>query len=173
MGWLYTPGQSRKRLIERLIRPYENDLHRQETIAHCTVGNVLWSVRKITNKKENTEQSYIGCDLLQNGGTDGWGYKDLSESAGPCYYSCPLSYLSMCEERNPEWRECVKRWHANKAAARAKTKQAKIGQVWALKGCSIPNVRIVGKRKRTFLGSYEGHTYRLPTRVWTHRRRTI
>jgi hypothetical protein len=46
---------------------------------------------------------------------EGWGYKDLDESMGPYYFSCPLKYLDMVPiDRyggNAEWRAGVVAYH--------------------------------------------------------------
>lgn len=78
----------------------------------CYVGNVLWV------QFDGPPKPAIGCFLLvrsaQNGASD-WGYKPMDESMGPCFYSCPKSYLEAIpdpkEGFSTEWREKVLRYH--------------------------------------------------------------
>jgi hypothetical protein len=53
---------------------------------------------------------------MKSGRGDGWGFKDLDESAGPCEVGCPLSYLA-APHAEPvgfaaHWRERVRAYHA-------------------------------------------------------------
>jgi hypothetical protein len=58
------------------------------------------------------DENFICCTLLGSEPGFGWGCKHITESMGPAYYSCPLSYLDMAPVRSPEWREQVRRYHA-------------------------------------------------------------
>ncbi len=94
---------------------------------------------------------YIGCDLLLPGRKgEGWGYKDLCESMGPCYYTCPLSHLDMVPVANAEWRTQVHAWHA------ARKRKVDIGDVLVFEGLAIPEVKIVSKQDRRLVGEYGG-----------------
>ena len=113
MGWLYPQGASRRDIIEDLISTDDNDQRRLETIAHCTRGNVLWSVVEITRKQDGgRKERFISCCLLGCERGSGWGYKCMDESMGPFYYSCPLSYLDLAPTvANHKWRQAVKAYH--------------------------------------------------------------
>jgi hypothetical protein len=103
---------------------------------------------------------YIGCDLLAPARKgEGWGYKDLCESMGPCYYTCPLSYLDMVPVANAAWRDQVRAWHA------ARKRKVDIGDVLIFEGLAIPEVKIVEKRGRRLVGEYGGCRYRIPPRI--------
>jgi hypothetical protein len=125
MGW-YFGANSCKEQIAELIK----DSDRHKTLAHCLRGTTLWTVGEI---QEEPKQRYIGCYLLRNGDQrDGWGYKPLTESMGPCEVSCPLAYLEMVPEPTGEfasaWRKRVRAYHANRAAKLARARQLKIGE---------------------------------------------
>lgn len=115
MGWLTTEGQTRADLIHRRIVTWEGEGHKSVCLAHAVRGNVLWTVREIT-KPDGTTVRYIGCDLMRPEKGYGWGYKDMEASSGPCYYTCPLSYLDMapCSTGPYEagWRDKVREYHA-------------------------------------------------------------
>jgi len=122
MGWLFY-ADSRRQLIADRIKTKETESAKWETLRHCTVGNVLWSVRRITLKQTGEVNTIICCDLLQKGIGGRWGYKDMEESMGPCYYSCPLAYLGLADtDRNEEWRKGVRAYHERQAERRKRTR---------------------------------------------------
>ena len=160
MGWLTTQGQTRHELIERRIASWENDGHKGITLKHTAVGNVLWTVRQVT-KPTGEVDTFIGCDLMRSERGYGWGYKDMDEGMGPCYYTCPLSFLKLAPVLNEGWREKVRQYHGERARKRALVKRLKVGNtVTFIQGTNIPGVTISGlKRLR---GWYRGTLYRVP-----------
>jgi len=104
---------------------------------------VLWSLVTVPLRDGGT-RTVIECDLLQR--QDGyWGYKAMSESAGPFYYSCPLSFLDRAPEVNPEWRAKVRAFHATKATGR----KLAPGQVYRLTpGCKLQGESVAGLKVR-------------------------
>ena len=134
MGWLFTPGSTRRGLIAERIDGWErtNDdstVITSKCLAHCYRGGsfagVLWSVweRSFDRNGEQAEptQRWIMCDLLRYE-RDGWGFKDIEESMGPFYYSCPQKYLGMVPldefGGNAEWREQVVSYHQHQREKR-------------------------------------------------------
>ena len=127
MGWLFATGSTRKELIAERTQGWErtNDdgtAIKSTCLAHCYRGGsfsgVLWSVweRTFVCNGEQVEptQRWIMCDLLRYE-RDSWGYKDIEDSMGPCYYSCPQKYLGMVPldefGGNAEWRALVTSYH--------------------------------------------------------------
>jgi hypothetical protein len=167
MGWTFSLFSNRADLIQQRSQSVtQSDGTRWECLRHAAVGNVLWTVWEVTPaapvppRAYKPPYRYIGCDLLASGGKQsGWGYKDMCESMGPCYYTCPLSYLDMAPVANAEWRDSVRAWHA------ARNRQVAIGDVLTLEGMSIPEVKIVEKRGRRLTGEYQGRWYRVTARV--------
>lgn len=167
MGWTFTFFSRRSELIdERTQSCTQSDGTRRECLRRATVGNVLWTVwdvipgPPVPPRAYKAPYRYIGCDLLASGGKRfGWGYKDLCESMGPVYFTCPLAYLDLAPVANAEWRESVRAWHA------ARNRQVDIGDVLILEGFAIPQVKIVEKRGRRLTGEYQGRFYRVPPRV--------
>ena len=131
MGWLFTRGSTRKDLIEERSKDWERTsgemLVKTICLAHCYRGGnfsgVLWAVweRTFIGGEQPTER-WITCDLLRYQRDYGWGYKDMDESMFPYYFSCPLGYLDMVPidqyGGNTEWRDCVRRYHAQQAEKR-------------------------------------------------------
>lgn len=127
MGWLFKSGSTRRDLIEERTKSWERQsgdlLVKSTCLAHCYRGNVfsgvLWSVWERTFTKDDDEvqqaERWIQCDLLQYQRDYGWGYKDLEESMGPYYFSCPQKYLDMVPidtyGGNSEWRAEVMQHH--------------------------------------------------------------
>ncbi len=123
MGWTYG-WFSKKEIIADRIETREYDGRRRDCIKHCYRGNahsgVLWTVWVITEVDTmEVLDSYIGCDKLKcyrvPRGSHEWGYKDMCESMGPYYYSCPLSYLEMVPVASEEWRQKVREYHAKRS----------------------------------------------------------
>ena len=128
MGWYFDPNwETRKQLVEDLTKTEANDNRTRTCLAHCLRGQVLWSVVEYTFTDGTPPRRYIGCDLLQNGGSSGWGYKPMDEAAGPCYYSCPMQYLNRVPEiANQAWRDEVIR------KAKLKRLQVEVGDLVGL-----------------------------------------
>lgn len=162
MGWLYSEGQTRRQLIAHLTKDWTSGETGKtfRCLKHTARGNVLWTVWEIT-KPDGTTDRFIGCALMQTLKGYGWGYKAMEESMGPCYYSCPLSYLDMVpcpdHEYAVEWREKVRHYHAKQR------RKFEVGQVVKLVGSTIPQVTITSARP--LLGTYAGKTYRIPRKM--------
>ena len=124
MGWYSMHGYSRRDVIAMLTKSEDfltGDIYkRRTTLRHCLRGNVLWSLieyLKIDCGSGKVERlNVIGCDLLQSF-AEGWGHKPMDESFGPCYYSCPLSYLELAPAQDENWREQVRIHHARRKGA--------------------------------------------------------
>jgi len=113
MGWLFSCdiGHDKKALVAKLRKPERFGQH--TLLKSCVIGNHHWYLLKTSSG-----QITIGLDLLAGGGkTMGWGYKDQDESCGPCALDCPITYLDLATEplgHAAEWRERVRKYHANK-----------------------------------------------------------
>jgi hypothetical protein len=135
MGWLFKSGCSRRDLIaertEDWGRTAQDGLVVKTTcLAHCYRGGVfsgvLWTVWGRSFTKDSVEvqltERWIGCDLLRSQTGFGWGYKDMDESMGPYFFSCPLKYLHLAPIEkfggNAEWRAIVHRYHQCQAEKR-------------------------------------------------------
>lgn len=124
MGWYFTNGGTRAELIRELIQGFthEETGARREYVAHCTIGNVLWTVWEDIHPG-SPPRRWIGCDLLEKN-RDGWGHKPMCESVHPYYYSCPLKYLEMAPVASEAWREGVRQYWDNRRAQAAHRRRA-------------------------------------------------
>ena len=107
MGWDFTHGATKESLVAELLQPWENDKIKVRTLKHSIRGNCLWRIAEVT--KEGKTTLVITLDLLKKS-REGWGYKGMDESCGPCYYNCPLGFLKEVPCPNQyaaEWREKV------------------------------------------------------------------
>ena len=120
MGWLFTK-KSKQQLVATLVQSSSNENVSNEVLEYHLVGSVLWSLVRLTVKKEGLAQIkageslvFIRCDLLdqQDGG---WGYKAMEESMHPYYYSCPPGFLDRAPEQSAEWRAGVRKFRAGEA----------------------------------------------------------
>ena len=88
-----------------------------KVLASHAIGNQLWRVVEVRTEGEADARRYIALDLLRSQGNYGWGYKDLTESMGPYYYTCPVAYFDMVLDPGgcaTEWRQKVRERVATK-----------------------------------------------------------
>jgi hypothetical protein len=153
MGWTFIQGATRADLIGTFTSPETSEHRRWSALAHCLKGNVLWIVDERVDKDGSTKARTIRCYLLAPRGANGWGYKDMVEQDGPIYHSCPLSYLKLAPETNPDWRASVRAWHAKAY------RKVSVGERWSLASNQVPEVRITSLRP--LRGVHNGTLYRL------------
>ena len=116
MGWLFNPSwQNKADVIAHVTEEY----HTFKTLRSCVRGNILWALHWL-RRTSGEEIQFITCYLLKK--TNGhWGYKDMDETVGPFYYSCPLSYLDAAgdpsNELSARWRKKVRTYHAQRRSA--------------------------------------------------------
>lgn len=171
MGWLFC-SPSRKALIDRLLAPDMRSKH-HVLIDHSVQGNNLWM---LLQAKDDPEDRFIVlCMMSGSPGTVDhpdirWGYKSMSESAGPCQVGCPQRLLdqSTCDaEWAVQWRQrCVEAREGDKRR-REFIANLKPGDKFVVGGREItyayPSPRNLS---RYVLGYYEGTLYKwLKSRV--------
>ena len=158
MGWLFSPSwATRARLVQHLRRP-ERFGDRLELVRACVTGSRHWYLVR----ERATRLHWIGLDLLQSGRGDGWGYKDLDETAGPCAVDCPLAYLAAPHADRDgwalQWRERVRAYHADRRA-----KPARVAGAWIqFGGRAYRLIEPAGPRRGWRVADELGDTYRLP-----------
>ena len=117
MGWSYDYVDiGRDAYIERLTsaRLYSQDY---EPLEHRVVGNNVWQL--VLHKP--TGRKLITLDMIAKARGEGWGYKGMSEDAGPYQVNCPLSLLNKTSPITEAdgyafgWRQKVREYHAKRA----------------------------------------------------------
>jgi len=159
MGWTFPYHTDTKRdLIRDLTAPHITEDSVFRTLKSCIRGNVMWALHE--GGKVGETRTFIGCYLLAKHGGDTWGYKDMDESMGPCYYNCPISYLDAADEPTEgyaiEWRKKVRELAAVKSS-----RKPKVGESWKLSNGQVHKILSV----KPLRGSYQYGTYRIPRRM--------
>jgi hypothetical protein len=170
MGWLFTMGYTKQRLVAERVKTQENESARWEYPKHRLVGSCLWKVCIKTDRETGMKESYICLDLIKSQKNYGYGYKDMDESMGPCYYTCPLSFFAIvpCPDDNSnaaEWRQAVRQYHAEVQAQKLRHAAIKPGETYSLIKSKIPFVIITRKEGKKIIGSYMGAAYRIPLKM--------
>ena len=133
MGWYFTLGASRRDIAEEVTRTFTNESSgvTQTMLARYFSGNDLWVVfeqlKADGSPAVGTDGRFIVLFKLSRGSGDGWGYKPIEESMGPCDRSCPPKFLKMVpeppNEYGREWREGVAQYWARRRERRALRKR--------------------------------------------------
>lgn len=146
MGWLFTQGQTKEELVQRVTREWGNDSEDKEgnkihisgkCIEQALRGNHLWTVWEIVqtplqdSKAANKTDRVIALHLIEKEKGYGYGYKDMDESCGPYAYDCPLKFLDMVPVPDSKhaagWREKVRAYHQEKTGKAKKRAKISIG----------------------------------------------
>ena len=141
MGWLYKNAPIDDP-VAYLKDQYNHD--NEEIVCRVIdagrVANVVYLAVKITKKA--TDLSYVTAivALISNTKKDGFGYKDMGETAGPCECSCPdriMRLLSPVEDLPyagyaADWRASVAAHRDAAAGLRKKRSQLRAGDTVTL-----------------------------------------
>lgn len=158
MGWLFSPSWATRADLVRHLRRPERFGDRLELVRACVTGSHHWYLVR----ERATGLHWVGLDLLQSGRGDGWGYKDLDESVGPCAVDCPLAYLAAPHADRDgwaaQWRERVRAYHADRRA-----KPARVAGAWIqFGGRAYRLIEPAGPRRGWRVADEMGDTYRMP-----------
>lgn len=192
MGWLYSSGWPTASAMR-------DHLREELTKSGCTIKkDALTSYGRryyaaVVNPKLDSGKAHIFVALINSymeSGARWFGYKDMDEFCGPCEVDCPLSVLDAADPLGDDptvwgyktaaeggfkyatdWRAAVRKYWADKAAARTAAKGLKYGDyVWLTKGRRTMNpFRIVevGSKIRG-VAADDKQVYRIP-KTWIER----
>jgi len=173
MGWLISYDKTKKQTIEERTRTEvsEDGTRRYSYPKSCVRGNCLWKIAVYSEKQDGEwveKDRLIALDLLRKDKGMGWGYKDMTECAGPVETSCPISYLDMVPCPDSEW---ARNWRVRvrakgdaKQEVTALIRSMKVGDALYLKkGCSPQAVTLTSKRP--LRGVSGGTAYRISRRL--------
>ena len=168
MGWSYPYStHTRADLVQYLRRP-DRFGERFELVRACATGSRHWYLVR----ERATGRHWIGLDLMKGIKGDGWGYKDLDETCGPCDVDCPLSYLAAPHEVEPrgyaaQWRERVRAYHAARRVHRARF--ALVPGVWVTYAGRVYQLSApAGPRRGWHVVDVFGQRYRMQARQLAH-----
>ena len=100
---------------------YSKDDWRVVAHGSTAYGRRLWMC--IQHPKSNGGKSFIQLCLLDS--HDGcWGYKDIDESMGPCYYDCPAKVIEAADEATTEY---AKEWRRGVTIHNARRQELRRG----------------------------------------------
>jgi hypothetical protein len=160
MGFLITK-QSKAELVAELKRNYS-------TITEWSlVGNHLWGLYPVTTThggKFAIGDLVIHLFLIKSFGDGGYGYKCLSESARPYYYTCPLKFLDKAVELSADWRNDVRTHHKTKAERASAMKRIKVGDTITLRNTTLKSVRVIALKPMLGIDETNNRTYRIPSK---------
>jgi hypothetical protein len=123
MGWDFRALPcSKQEIIEECVKSICSMTCLQQSVQ----GNELWT---IWEKKDGTKVILLFLLASKN---LCWGFKEISEEAGPRYYKCPLSFLLLVPSVNPGWREKVVDYHEKRLNNRTLVNQITSGMIVAL-----------------------------------------
>ena len=161
MGWSYYRNYTKAQLIEHLTKSHESVDFQYTCIKKCLKGNALWTVWDMKSKESDDKNKRVIELLLVSRHDNEWGYKGISESAGPFYYSCPLSYLDMVPVADAQWREQVKAYHSKV--------KPKIGLIMELtpNALNITALKLVEKNKKWIGVTVDGERYQIRSNQFT------
>ena len=167
MGWLFHNEKLRHQTPVAYITKhfsFDGETAKATVLAAAAVRGTIYAA--IRNEDKTTGKAYVFCGvfLFKNNNRDGFGYKDMCESMGPCAVDCPdriMRLLSpVADIPNPgytaDWRERVAAWKQRAAERRTRRKNLRAGAVLTLKhpvtfpgGIVSSAFRMVFRRRRT------------------------
>jgi len=154
MGWDFG-YESKAETVRNLLDP-ARFVAGYKPITHKLVGSDLWIVVETPSGQNMIVLYRIAT---RRGMT---GYMGMPESSGPYYFTCPLSFLDMAPETNPEWRAKVRAHHARNEGK----KDIRVGSKVLVYGKPYT---VVGRIRRSLLVVNEaGRQYRIGTRSAFH-----
>ena len=119
MGWNFTRGATKAQIVAQILKPWDYTVDADWAkysnnpegthitslvLKHKITSDGLWVIRQTTKTLADgttTQEKWIGLSLLENHG--GWGHKDMEESMGPNYYSCPVEWFDEVPEPAGEY----------------------------------------------------------------------
>lgn len=110
MGWLF--GYRNTTEIKSDLNAMRGNLKVVDQKV-TSYGRHIWSLYETA-----TGERFINLDLCEKHERE-WGYKDMDETMGPCYYDCPMTLIQQAgptpHVTAQTWRESVKEFHARRA----------------------------------------------------------
>ncbi len=130
MGWSYNVAKfykkngqvDRKAELDDVLTWTSTSGIRREVLKSVMVGKVYYAaIRRTGPDGDSCVYAYVADTHVNSRDEYNFGYKDMPEDYGPCFYDCPESILSLLtpttDECSLEWRsECWARIERTKSA---------------------------------------------------------
>ena len=154
MGWTSSyQWQTKKQLVDHIIEPSfwgEN----YTVLKHSLRGNNLWILAEQRHPEKGTRK-FIALFLLSYFAQDnGYAYKDMDETCGPCELNCPKNFVLEAEKSGEgwndyaiAWRKKVLEYHANLTAKKKARPSLEAGLVLDYFGTEYRLVSPAGARR--------------------------
>ena len=142
MGWLYRDKPIDDPLAYLKAKyNYDGETHTLQTLDGARVRNTVYLAVRSTDKKAGRSFVFAAVILISNTKKWGFGYKDMSESMGPCECDCPdriMRLLSpVADIPNPgytaDWRARVAAQKAARRERRDRLAVLRVSGGWALR----------------------------------------
>jgi hypothetical protein len=141
MGWLFHNEKLRHQTpMQYITKEFtcEGPTERATVLAAAAVGNTIYAA--IRNEDKETGRAYVfaAVVLFKNNERNGFGYKDMDESMGPCDVDCPdriMRLLSPIEDLpSPGY---AAEWRAKVNAARGSRRALNATRQRLTPGCIV------------------------------------
>jgi len=107
MGWMFSNHWSKKEdIISHCIGSWNDNA---KVVNYSVRGNRLWVL--VEHVKGDRSGWRFVCLFMLSKSSDGWGYKDISDSCAPCYYDCPISFIEQSINSGRELNSRLCDWH--------------------------------------------------------------
>lgn len=137
MGWTFYPSRGRD-TIDLLKAEFvsENQHGKWDWIDHAVRGSTVYALMRFTPKQTSIDATYIADTdgsyrfivvfLTSRRGRDGYdfGYKDITESMGPCEKDCPTRLIKAASPIRTDDKSYARQWRTDCLAARAANRLA-------------------------------------------------
>jgi hypothetical protein len=141
MGWLYRDEPIDDPLAYLKAKyNYDCDTHTLQTLDGARIGNTVYLAVKSTVKKTSRSFVFAAVILIRNTKKDGFGYKDMDESMGPCECNCPQRIMRLLSPTadiphpgyTADWRARVAAWHEEQRQRRQRRNSLHVGNIVTL-----------------------------------------
>ena len=122
MGWMWTYAygeKNKQKLMTEELEKY-GDI---KVLKSSMKGSEYYAACVSARKPEEVWAIVCLVKLDKNGD---WGYKDMDETMGPCYYNCPKAIIDLLTETTNEW---ALEWRRKCLETKGETVQQKLNKL--------------------------------------------
>jgi uncharacterized protein DUF6927 len=165
MGWLYQSDPVENPLAYLSDKyNYDGDTHSLQTLDGARIGNTVYLAIRSTDKKTARSFVFAAVILISNTKKHGFGYKDMTESMGPCQCDCPQRIMRLLSPvadiphpgYTADWRARVAARHQERRQQQRRQRSLRVGSLVTLPnpvrfsdGIAASQFRVAYFRRRT------------------------